>query len=162
MNVECSLLVLITNLKRLKPFIRQAKLLRKKKNLLDGREMRDDDKDNVHCLDGSHWEPKHSPQIGQNLTHFQINCEMCRLCPNSETNNMIHGSYTVPQQQSNGSTYARRCGFKYPTGGIRGVNTDRLWGFYIHMCWLGMDVFPLQQGCLLPGKLVLSNGQKSG
>ena len=120
--MECSLLVLITNLKRLKPFIRQAKLLRKTRWMAERWET------TIRIMYTASIVPignlNISPQIRQNLTHFQINCEICRLCPNSETNNMIHGSYTVPQKQSNGFTYARRCGFKYTTGRIWGVNTD--------------------------------------
>lgn len=50
MNVECSLLVLITNLTRLKPLYDKPS---SSKHPVDGREMRDDDKDNVHYLSGS-------------------------------------------------------------------------------------------------------------
>lgn len=50
MNEECSLLVLITNLTRLKPLYDKPS---SSKHPLDVREMRDDDKDNVHYLNGS-------------------------------------------------------------------------------------------------------------
>lgn len=50
MEVECSLLVLITNLARLNPLYDK---LSSSKHLVDGTQMTDDDKETVHYRSGS-------------------------------------------------------------------------------------------------------------